>query len=48
MSFKAVTWLGSIIFILGLGSLMLSNVLNWFIIIADILLPLGGSIVYVL
>ena len=26
---------------------MLSNVVDWFIIVTDILLPMGGSLVYV-
>lgn len=40
--------IGFTLFCLGLASIMLSNVVDWFIVIADILLPLGGCIVYVL
>lgn len=47
MKFKTIIWLGCIIFALGLGLLMMSNVVDWFVIIADIFLPLGGSLVYV-
>lgn len=48
MSFETIMIIGFTLFCLGLASIMLSNVVDWFIVIADILLPLGGCIVYVL
>ena len=48
MKFKTIIWIGTTLFSLGLAFMMLSNVVDWFIVLTDILLPTGGGIIYVL